>query len=206
MSEAPVLPLPMPLTPDERALSQFQTPMWLARKMASWCWLGARVLEPCAGGGNLVRALLEQRHAPSNLIAIEKDPAYALELVNRFTGLSVTCGDFLELPSAPRIDVVLMNPPYEGNQMMRFALKALETAREVIMLAPVAVEYSIGRDDSLWREKAIVCRRARLPRRPRFGGDTGGKFDCVVLKLKRRTEPRPDDEVVQVSEEVWREQ
>lgn len=206
----------VPLTPEERAQSQFQTPMWLAKKMASWCWRGARVLEPCAGGGNLVAALLEVGHQVHNLVAIEKDPGYALKLVGRFPRLSVTCADFLTIPAAPRIDVVLMNPPYEGNQMMHFALKALETAREVILLAPVSIEYSIARDDQLWSDKAMVCRRARLPRRPRFegGGGTslptlaggGGKFDCVVLKLKRRTETRPDDEVVHVSEEVWREQ
>lgn len=194
------------LTADERAQSQFQTPMWLARRMAQWVWRGARVLEPCAGGGNLVAALLEHGHEPRNIVAIEKDPAYAHTLAERFPKVSISCADFLRIPLAPRIDCVLLNPPYEQNQMMHFALRALQTAREVVLLAPVAVEFSIGRDDSMWREQAVVVRRARLPARPRFGGHTGGKFDCVVLKLKRRTEPRRDDEVVQVSEEVWREQ
>jgi predicted RNA methylase len=194
------------LTPAERALSQFQTPMWLARKMAAWVWRGARVLEPCAGRGNLVAALLEIGHAPGNIVAIEKDAGCALELTARCPGVSVSCADFLAIPAAPRIDCVLMNSPFEGDSMLRFTLKALETARECVLLAPVAIEYSLSRDEGLWRDKAVVTRRARLPRRPRFGGDQGGKFDCVVLKLKRRDEPRRDDEIAQVSEEVWREQ
>jgi predicted RNA methylase len=193
------------LSPEERALSQFQTPMWLARRMAGWVWRGARVLEPCAGHGNLVAALLELGHDARNIIAVERDPRCALALTERFADVGVTCADFLQIPAAPRIDCVLMNSPFEGDQMLRFTLRALECAREVVLVAPVAIEFSIGRDDGLWRERAVVVRRARLPRRPRFGGDQGGKFDCVVLKLKRRDEPRREDEVVQVSEEVWRE-
>ncbi len=186
------------------AQSQWQTPMWLARKMATWVWRGARVVEAGAGAGNLVSALLDYGHAPRNIIAIERDVRFALHLENHFAGVSVVCADFLAIEPAPRIDVVLMNPPFERNLHMHFALKALETARQVVMLAPVAIEYSLQRDELLWREKAYVARRARLPLRPQFGGPDGPKFDSVVLMLKRRTEPRRPDETMEVMEEVWR--
>ncbi|MBA2684323.1 MAG: hypothetical protein H0X39_00310 [Actinobacteria bacterium] len=186
------------------AQSQWSTPMWLARKMAAWCWRGARVLEPCAGEGNLIAALLELGHLPSSIIAIERDPRFALHLQERFPRVSVTCGDFLELPCAPRIDCVLMNSPFEKNAQMHFALKALETARECVLLAPTNIEFSLTRDEEMWRTKAQVARRARLPVRPRFGGPHTASFDSVVLKLKRRDGPRRDDEIAQVSEEVWR--
>lgn len=188
------------------ALSQWQTPMWLAKRMAAWVWRGARVLEPGAGAGNLVAALLEAGHQPRDIIAIERDVRFAMHLEQTFAGVNVVCADFLAIEPAPRIDVVLMNPPFEKNLHMHFALKALETARQVVMLAPVNIEYSLQRDERLWREKAYVARRARLPLRPQFGGPDGPKFDSVVLMLKRRTEPRREDETIEVMEEVWRPQ
>lgn len=169
-----------------------QLPLWLARNMAGWVWQGARVLIPCAGGSELVLALVERGHVHETIHAIEHDVQFAHALTAQFPRVHVTCTNFLTLPATDRFDQVALCSPVEPDLQTPYVLEALAWAREVIVFAPLTIESSLARDDELWRTGAAVVRRARVP-----------SHDAVCLKLKRRTEPRRGDEVVQVSEEVW---
>lgn len=194
--------------PPQRAeASQLFTPPWLARRMAAWIPPGYRVLEPCAGSGNLIAALLELGHPPDKITAVENDPNWVSFLRRRFDGaVRVVAEDFFSVPFEPdAFDYVLSNWPYEDNAHTRFAIRCLQLARVTVTLVPISFEYTQERDRDLWASKAIVTRRARLPERVDHGGaGDSGKFDSTVLKIQRRPQPRRPDEVVQVSEEVWR--
>jgi predicted RNA methylase len=185
-------------------LSQWHTPMPLARKLAQWVPPTARVLEPSAGAGNLIRALLERGH-PANLIhAVELDRRWCEVLVRDFPGIEVIHGDFLRLGmSRDAFDVCAMNPPFEGTLAHEFALEALRVAYRVVGVFKEAFEFGDERDRELWRPRAKVTRRARLPNRVKYGGANQASFDTIVLDISRRSRPRADDEITTVVEEVW---
>lgn len=186
--------------------SQWMTPPWLARRLASWVPRGARVLEPSCGTGNLLQALLSNGHDAKLLLGVERDDRLADHAYERFMGLvSVWKGDFLALDFGKRrFDYVLMNPPFEGNAHMHFVLRALELAPVVVGVFPVAFRFGGERDRVLWAQAGAVTHVALMPERVDYGGDQSGKFDSVALRIMRREHPRIAETRAQVFEEVWR--
>ena len=190
-----------------KAMSQFFTTGKLARRIVEWAELfrGEKVLEPSAGGGDLVRAM------PRNVrvTAVEMDPAMA-EVLRKETlhpVIEVIEADFLKLrPARDAFDVAVMNPPYEDGADGRHVAHALRFAGRVVVLARTNFEYGTERFSQLFRW-AQVTRRAVLTRRPKFYGpaDQGqtARHDYVVLELVRREDrllkPEPD----QVETEFW---
>lgn len=191
--------------PIDPRQSQFFTPMWVARRLAKWIPPTHHVLEPSAGSGNLIAALLERGHPVSLITAVEQDPRWAEYLTERFPGLPVYGGNFFGVKWQPGtfFDVCLMNPPYEGNLHCEFVGHALGLAREVIGVFPCSFEFTQERDALLWATKARVTHRVRFPERLDFGGDESGKQDSVALRIVARRHERKDELAV-VSEEVWR--
>lgn len=188
-------------------LSQWHSPPWLARRLASWVPRGARVLEPSCGGGNLLKALLRAGHSATNLCGVEIDSDWARHCVDELPGVRIERANFLELHfDTDEFDVVLTNPPFEDNGHLRFVLRALELAPTVVGIFPAAFEFSQERDRELWSARGVVTRRARMPARVDFGGEEGtggGKGDTVALLIERRAKPRGRIQLAQVLEEVW---
>lgn len=193
------------------ALSQWHTPPWLARRLAAWVPRGARILEPSCGGGAPIGALLRAGHQACNLHAVELDVRWADHFSKLYPAVELLCGDFLTTAvGRDEIDVVVMNPPFEGNGHLRFVVRAIELAPMVVGIFPAAFEFSQERDRDLWSSRGFVTRRARMPARVDFGGDAagGGKGDTVALLIERRDArnhpaPRKHDEVLVVREEIW---
>src|SRR6478735_1303752 len=92
----------------------------------SWngeAWDTLRILEPSAGTGNLIAAVLESQ-PEAHVVAVEVNAALAGELMRKYANgkdCSVICGDFLKLQpeKTPDIncspfDAVIMNPPFGG--------------------------------------------------------------------------------------------
>lgn len=187
------------------ALSQWFTPMWLARRLASWLPSVAKILEPACGTGNLIAPLWEGGYGGNLLTGIELSAEHACYATNRFKGqVQIIRGDFLAMELPQRFDLVLMNPPFEGNAHMRFVARALEYAPVVIGIFPASFEFGAERDRELWATKAVVSNRARLPERVDYGGDQSPSFDSVALRITRRSKPREPGERLAVYEEVWR--
>ena len=67
-------------------LSQFHTPTKLAKRMGAYADVlpGMRVLEPSAGGGNIVRELVK---AGAEVDAVEIDPRWCTVLRKEFVAL-----------------------------------------------------------------------------------------------------------------------
>lgn len=97
----------------------FPTPMPLARRMVELACLfdGARVLEPSAGTGNLIKAVLETgKHCA--IVAVEENSDLARGLaripVEPPNFVEAICKDFLGPLAIGVYDVVLMNPPFKN--------------------------------------------------------------------------------------------
>lgn len=192
-----------PLRPE---LSQWHTPMAVARRLAHWIPKGVRVLEPACGSGNLIAALLELGHDPALITGVELDPSWAQHARDRFQGrVRIICGDFLALSTDTfgKVDVVLTNPPFEDGAHSAFVAHALKVAFTTVGIFPVTIEFGGQRDRDLWSKVARVIRRARLPERVKYGGAFSASFETVALKIIRRNAPRLPGELATVLEEVW---
>lgn len=186
------------------ALSQWHTPDWIARRLAAWVPMGARVLEPACGAGNLIAALL-RANPNANVTGIELDHAWAEHCRARFDGaVKVIHADF-KSDSWGRFDCVLMNPPFENGLHAEFLELALTYAPVVLAILPVAIEFGEERDRTFWARKGRVVRRARLPERVKYGGASQASFETVALRVERRADLRTPGELSAVIEEVWRE-
>lgn len=188
------------------ALSQWHTPPWLAKRAAHWIPNGARVVEPSCGGGNLIQALMGLGHDPRLIVGVELDVEWADRCRARDPRLAVHAANFLDLDAwwdGQPFDAVLSNPPFEDELHTQFVIRALELAPIVVAIVPASFEFGQGRDSKLWASRGVVTRRARMPARVDFGGDSSGKGDTVCLRIERRTAPRLDGDVMNVREEVW---
>lgn len=104
------------------AFQLFQTPARLADRMAGALALvpGARVLEPSAGLGRLLDALI--LHYPGEVVAVEKAAECAGELfMQNRPGVRLMQRDFLALQPAElgAFDAVIMNPPFHMRDDVR---------------------------------------------------------------------------------------
>jgi predicted RNA methylase len=180
---------------DRLALSQWHTPPALALRMAKWAGGAirlARILEPSAGGGALIKAAIECGANPSAITAIELDPRWAKKL-REIERLEVENRDYLVRPARDhRYDLTLMNPPYEDGLDGRFLEKAMNESDRVIALIRTVALNGADRHARVWRRCAddgdfSVIGVAVLAQRPNFGGEHGAMADFVVVKLARRS-------------------
>jgi predicted RNA methylase len=191
--------LPAPQT-RQRALSQWWTPPTLARRFAEWALDGLRfpsVVEPSAGDGALVRAILEARPL-ARIMAIEIDPQWVSVLRERHEHeiAAVVEDDYLRR-AMHEVAAVVMNPPYENGLDGRFLAHAMTHADRIGALLRVnsltgqerhaQVWSSVGKD---WQLDGL----AYMARRPQFsaaGIDVGhAQHDFCAVRLVRTTKRR----------------
>lgn len=168
----------------DRGLSQWDTRPDTANDLVRWAGIapGSKVLEPSAGKGNIVSALLA---AGADVTAIELDPGRAASLGSRFASVDVTCGDFVQLAADPYwrsqrapFDVVVMNPPdTRGNgpngMALSHVLAALSMTPRVIGLLRLAFLEGKERKARVW-DRFHLTRLKVLSERERFEGDVVG--------------------------------
>jgi predicted RNA methylase len=200
MREQPMLFESEPVYRPE--LAQWHTPPRLAAKMATEharLIRGARVLEPSAGGGALVRAALDV--GASRVEAFEIDPAWCARLRDRFEReidegrVSIIEGDFLAFASCIRgyeeqtrdghaclpYDTSLSNPPFDNGLDTRFLEALRPLAPEHVTLTNASALFGRERFEKVW-SKAHVRQESKLVQRPKFGGDgSGGGMNDVSV-------------------------
>jgi type I restriction-modification system DNA methylase subunit len=134
----------------------FPTPPDVARRMVelldldAWngeAWETCRVLEPSAGTGSLLEAVLDPAQIEVDVIAVEVNQALADSLRMKYspTNVGVICADFLEWPGAGLFDAVLMNPPYERGAWERHLRRAWQLVRaggRLVAVLPQAPNHS----------------------------------------------------------------
>jgi hypothetical protein len=168
----------MNVTP-RRKNDAYYTPDDLAAKLvyllSARMQTGCRVLEPSAGGGAFVRALLPYERV-STILAVDVDPdAPALYLPVTDKHYRAACQDFLDIPAIHPPHWVIGNPPFEdAEKHVRHAL--LMAKHGVAFLLRLAFLESVKRE-AFWEEHPcsdIVV----LNKRPCFTGN--GKTDSCA--------------------------
>jgi hypothetical protein len=175
--------------PFNAELSQFHTPVKLARRIVDWAGVaGKRVLEPSAGGGNIVRELV--RAGASQIVAVEIDLLWCEAMASEFYSCKQSCeqlriiqGDFTALVPA-QLDLAVANPPLDGGV-------GGHHVRHMLNWVPRAVSVMRGQDlhgGERYRELWSDCDLARiafLSARPRYRNE-GGKIETVVVDVYRK--------------------
>ncbi len=159
----------------------YETPAYCVTRLLEKLTLpGGHWLEPCAGGGAIIRAVNAFRQdvvwSAGDLVArypsdIPLPPRYNVVCDGAGNELTVDVGDFLTAPDPVGVDVVFTNPPY--TLAMEFLTKSLRIARHVVMLLRINFLES--------EKRAEFMRVSRpdmyvLPNRPSF---TGGGTDMT---------------------------
>lgn len=142
--------LPQVVTVD-KATECHVTPEDVARRMVDY--LGPVgdyfTLEPSAGTGQLVRALLASGHSPCEICAVERHTSLSASLyrIEGISGAGIVNADFLEWSErAPPFPRIIMNPPFSKvRQHMKAALSLLDkgahNAATLVALVPVTWEH-----------------------------------------------------------------
>jgi hypothetical protein len=153
-----------------RADDYYATPAWCVRALLASVQLpGGRWLEPAAGDGAIIHAVLEQRRDVS-FAACEIDETHQKPLESAGAAL-IRIDDFVSLerwepvPVTPYYRVVVTNPPF--SQSLEFVEACLRRAPIVVMLLRLNWLASQKRNPFLREHTPSVY---ILPRRPSFTG------------------------------------
>ena len=117
---------------------------------------GARVLEPSAGNGNIVRALLALNRSVI-VDAVEVHEGRAAHLRQTCPGVAVTVANFLQLRPRPIYELVAMNPPFCGTHWMdhvRQAFEWLAPGGTLLAVLPVSAELGNTKRHQQFRDWA----------------------------------------------------
>lgn len=180
-------PVPVP------ALSQYFTPpelaSELARSVSTFLRIrpDARLLEPSAGLGALVRAVLAV--APrAHIDAVDIDARWVAELEGLGPNVRAEHVDYLERPApAQRYHLALTNPPYDGGEEAAHLEKLLDECERILAILPARSLHGRDRYARIWSRFGSewwLRQMTHCIARPRFG-EGGGKDEVVLLDLQR---------------------
>lgn len=157
----------------------WETPDWLATAIANLIEDDEfKILEPCAGSGQIVKAILETCNRDCNLVdilAIEIIEKRAKKL-SRFDSVRYSNCDFFESNfcdsngNQARWDLVVTNPPFDGGlDILEKSLTLLNSTGRCLFLLPIAYFQSqergnrfLGMDAHIFKIHPVVGRVAYL--------------------------------------------
>ncbi len=128
------------------------TPQAVADRMVSYLCPDSQslILEPHAGTGNLILSLLDVGCDIGKIVAVERHQGLCQAIEERFEGLPLVCGCFLEyaeeMAGKRGFSHILMNPPFKHvKKHMKAALSLLDSSIEgrasLVALVPVTYEH-----------------------------------------------------------------
>jgi hypothetical protein len=154
--------------------------------------LALRVLEPSAGSGNLVRAVL--RRVPTATIdAVEIDVRFIPELEGIGPNVTAIHADYLAHPApAQRYDLAPCNLPFDDGAETPLLEKLLDEAERIPALLPSRSLFGRDRHERVWwrfdarnpKRDWWIRQIVNVVPRPRFAAG-GGSDDIVLLDLRR---------------------
>jgi hypothetical protein len=176
-------------------LDFYPTPAWatdlLLDALEPYSWRHARVLEPAAGDGAIVKRLLARGASPENIDAIEFDVARATKVHEIVT---CECCSFLDEPEDPRVpfDLIVTNPPFA--LAADFARVALGMAGDRGTVALLLRLNWLGSQERAAFHRAHPSDILLLPKRPEFTASmscTAKKKGCTYRETLPIEAPRP---------------
>lgn len=118
---------------------------------------GMRVLEPSAGDGDIVEAMLFAGAAEVVVCEIDDKQRAALYSMNR--RVAVAAGDFFDMPLLPAFDAVGMNPPFakdpnghDAIDHVSRAFRFLKPGGRLASILPSGVRYREDRKHTAFRD------------------------------------------------------
>lgn len=119
---------------QKRTMEQFFTPPEIADRLVEMAMPSSRdeVLEPSAGAGAIIDALVRGGVHLTQITAVELDPALVADLRTKFGQYyqMVHEGNFLTLPDyGATFDIIVMNPPFGRGADMAHVTHALSILR-----------------------------------------------------------------------------
>lgn len=147
----------------------YATPLWAAKIILPHLPTAKRILDPCAGAGNLLRAVREHYGDAQldSLAGIELKQARVQE-AEKIPGVTscLWANALLSATEWNSPDLVIMNPPYKlAEVFVRRALNAVAPGGTVAVLLRIGFAAGIARE-AFWAGK--VADMAVLARRPHF--------------------------------------
>lgn len=154
---------------------------------------GARVLEPSAGEGAIVRGLLRMgRVGRVDAVEVHPDRVSVLRGIGD-ERLEVHAANFLTWQSTPVYDLVVMNPPFHGTHWMAHVTHAFEMLRvggTLVAVLPVTAEVGTTKKHvtfRAWAEGHSRYDRIDFRDLPAESfASSGTRVNTVVLTMYRR--------------------
>lgn len=167
----------------DSALSQYHTPVKLARKIVKWAKIDSTTiaLEPSAGGGNIVRELIRVN---ATVEAVEIDPRWVKVLRHEFSATAIIDANFLEWMPSSRYHMAIMNPPLDEGVGTYHVKHALRFAPRVISILRGQDLHCKERYRNLWSD-CDLAGLALLVQRPVYCGK-GGQIETIVVDVRRK--------------------
>lgn len=140
---------------EREALDYYSTPteeVGNILKTLHWDFNGASILEPCAGGGHMLKAILDYVDGTTSICAtdIQSRPICHPDCSFIASGKEY---DFLsdEYPHTENFDYIIMNPPY--SVIEPFVMKSLSIAQKgVIMLGRLQFLEGQSRYENIFKD------------------------------------------------------
>lgn len=154
---------------------------------------GAHVLEPSAGTGHIVRAILAKQPT-AKVTAVELHPDRVAQL-RKIEGpqVQIIPRNFLNEPVFPVFDAVVMNPPFYGTHWMdhvRHAWDFVKDGGKLVAVLPVSASVAETPKHLAfrrWAEKANGGRTwglfSDLP--PESFAEAGTRINTVILSMRK---------------------
>ncbi len=157
---------------------------------------GARVLEPSAGTGALVKGLL-RKESVAHLTAIEVHPdrvARLRDIVDH--RLEIREANFLQCAPSEEFDLLVMNPPFYGTHWMdhvRHAFAFLKPGGRLVSILPASAELKEDAKHLSFRrwaeQQARSWRRMWRDLPSESFAESGTRINTVLLDIERRATP-----------------
>lgn len=143
---------------------QFFTPDAIADQVVTLAEIevGNSILEPSAGDGALIRAVLRKHGDEARwfVCAIEDDPKLAFKLPLDFSGVAVIAGDFLRTTpeGAGQFNRIIMNPPFARQADIKHvthALSFLQPGGRLVSIMSAGVKFRQDKRAAKFRDLVL---------------------------------------------------
>ena len=125
------------ITPDKESLKMVDYLGYISE--------GSRILEPQAGTGQLIKALLERGVNVSQITAIERNVSLMQSTAEKYQGLDIVNDCFLEYSkfyNDKKFDFILSNPPFKNKQKhVKACIDLLDENGVMVALVPTTFFY-----------------------------------------------------------------
>lgn len=160
----------------------YSTPIWTVRAILPHLPMAKRILDPCAGSGNILQAISEfygERDAPEVLAGIELNPERVKKvvLIDRVTDC-LFANALLPAVEWNRPELIVMNPPFAlAEVFVRRALNAVAPGGTIAVLLRMAFAAGIARKSFWYNRPADMAVLARRPSFEKIGASSHDSSD-----------------------------